>query len=67
MVETDRPQMTCWISKATDTHLEYVILLLLYSNKLCARAPQGYVIREFTPMFKERIILNRLVSELRFV
>jgi hypothetical protein len=33
MVEPDRPQMTirymrfaCWITKATDTHSEYVIL-----------------------------------------
>jgi hypothetical protein len=33
MVEPDRPQMTrrmrvaCWIAKATDTHLEYVLLI----------------------------------------
>ena len=34
MVEPDRPQMTirrmrfaCWVTKATDTHSEYIILI----------------------------------------
>ena len=38
-VESDRPQLTkwhihvaCWITKATNTHSEYVILLFHYNN-----------------------------------
>jgi hypothetical protein len=44
-VETGRPQMTiwrtriaCWISKATNTHSEYVILLLLHCKNGCTNA-----------------------------
>jgi hypothetical protein len=44
-VEPDRPQITvwqmstaCWITKATDTHSEYVIL----RNNGCMQAPQCY-------------------------
>ena len=39
MVETDRPQITtgrmrfvCWITKAADIHLEYVILIVFHGN-----------------------------------
>jgi len=38
-VEPDRPQMTiwrmrfaCWITKATDGHPEYVILIVFHGN-----------------------------------
>jgi hypothetical protein len=51
MVQPDRPQMTiwrmrfaCWITKATDTHSEYVILLF-HDNNGYANAAQYYVIR----------------------
>jgi len=44
-VGPDRPQITiwrlrtaCWITKATDTHSEYVIL----RNNGCMQAPQCY-------------------------
>jgi len=53
MVQPDRAQITvwrmriaCWISKATDTHSEYVILLLFHRNNGYANAPQCYVKRE---------------------
>jgi hypothetical protein len=44
IVELDRPQMTvwririaCWITKATDTHLEYVNTYCFYATKMGAR------------------------------
>jgi hypothetical protein len=51
MVEPDRTHMTirrmriaCWITMATNTHLEYVILFYFYNNNDWANAPQCYVI-----------------------
>jgi hypothetical protein len=37
-------RIACWITKATDTHSEYVILLF-HSNNGYANAPQCYVTR----------------------
>jgi len=52
MVERGRPQMVIWpmrigcgITKATDTHSEYVIMLLSFGNNRYANAPFCYVIR----------------------
>jgi hypothetical protein len=33
----------CWVSKVTDTHSEYVILLLFRCNKGYTNMPQYYV------------------------
>ena len=51
VVEPERPQMTighmgfeCWITKATGTHSEYIILLF-HGNNGYANTPQRYVIR----------------------
>ena len=35
----------CWVTKATDTHPEYVILIVFDDNSGYANAPQYYVIR----------------------
>jgi len=50
MVQSYRPLMRigcmrflCWITKATDTHSVYVILLLFHGNNECTNAPQCYV------------------------
>jgi len=49
MVVPDRPQMTikyghvcfaCWMTKATDTHSEYVILITFHGSSGYANAPQ---------------------------
>jgi len=49
MVEPDRPQMTivrmrfvCCITKATDTHSEYVILIAFLWQKWLRERPQCY-------------------------
>jgi hypothetical protein len=49
-MEPDRPHMTiwrmnieCWITKDTDTHSEYVILVAFHSNNGCTNALQCYV------------------------
>jgi len=45
LVEPDTPQMiwrtrcACWITKATGTHSEYVILIILHDKNVYANAP----------------------------
>ena len=57
IVESNRPQMkiwcmriACWIPKATDTHLEYVILFFHYNNG-CTNVPHCYVLRTFSVLY----------------
>jgi len=38
-------RIACWVTKATDTHSEYVILIVFHCNNNCKNAPQCYVIR----------------------
>jgi hypothetical protein len=38
-----RMRITCWITKATDRHSEYVILIAFPGNNGYANAPQSYV------------------------
>ena len=67
-VERGRPQMTiwymritCWITRATNTLSEYVILLLFYHNNGCTNTPQCYVIRRLyclSCLFLSRFTLN---------
>jgi hypothetical protein len=45
-----RMRFACWVTKATDTHSEYVILLL-HGNSGYANAPQCYVIRILPVLF----------------
>jgi hypothetical protein len=40
-----RMRFTSWITKATDTHLQYVILMLFRDNNGHANAPLYYVTR----------------------
>jgi len=50
VVQPDRPLMRigrmrflCWITKATNTHSEYVILLLFHGNNDSTNVPQFFV------------------------
>jgi hypothetical protein len=45
-----RMLFACWITKATDTHSEYEILLF-DGNKCYANAPECYVIRTLPVLF----------------
>ena len=63
MVEPDRPQMKVWrmriaccIPKATNTHLEYVILLFRWNNG-CTNAPHCYAIRTLPALLKYNFLL----------
>jgi hypothetical protein len=58
IIETDRPQMTiphmyiaCWITKATETHSEYVILISFHGNNGYANAHHCYVISILPVLF----------------
>ena len=51
IIEWGRPQLTkwrmrnaCWVATATDSHSEYVILIVFYCNNGNANAPRCYVI-----------------------
>jgi hypothetical protein len=59
IVEPDRPQMkiwrvriACWITKATDIHSEYVILIAFPLNNSCMHTPRCYVILTLTVLYK---------------
>jgi hypothetical protein len=58
MVEMNIPQMTIWckcfaswITKATDTHSEYVMLIGFHGNSGSVKVPQCYVIRMLPILF----------------
>jgi len=36
-------RIACWVTKATDTHSEYVMHIAFYSNNGYANVPQCYV------------------------
>ena len=48
-----RMRFACWITKATDTHSEYVILHF-HGNSIYANAPQCYVIRTLSCFLKKK-------------
>jgi len=58
IVMSDRLKMTIrrmrtafWITKVTDKHSEYVILIVLHCNNVCTNAPQCYVMRRLPVLF----------------
>jgi hypothetical protein len=57
-----RMRFTCWITKATDTHSEYVILIAFHGNNCYANAPQCYIIR--TLLVLSFLILTQLDKRL---
>jgi len=50
-VDPDRPEMTCWIPKATNTNSEYVISIVFHCNNGCTNAPHCYVMCTFPVVF----------------
>jgi hypothetical protein len=42
----------CWLTKATDTHSEYVTLIVVHGNNGYANAPQCYIVRELPVLLK---------------
>jgi hypothetical protein len=71
-----RPQMTiwsrciaCWMTKATDTHSGYVVLLPFRYNNACTKAPHCYVIRTLPVVLilSFQVGLSLKVSEYNFV
>jgi hypothetical protein len=47
--DNGRMRFGLWISKVTDTHSEYFILIPFHGNNGYAKVPQFYVIRTLTP------------------
>jgi hypothetical protein len=54
-----RMRIACWITKATDTHSQYVILLL-HGNNGYANAPQCYVTRALPLLLNNILQVSRL-------
>jgi len=57
MVEPYRSQMTtwwmciaCWVHKSTNTHSEYVVLIVFHCNNGCTNTPQYYIIHTLPVM-----------------
>jgi hypothetical protein len=58
-------RFTCWITKATDTHTEYVKLMFIHSNNYCTIAPPCYVIRTLPVVVQMRRNLKQIAFGLR--
>jgi len=61
-VEPDRPEMaiwrmriTCWITKATNIHSEYAILIVFHRKNGWTKAPQRYFIRTLPVCFIQNV------------
>jgi hypothetical protein len=52
-------RIACWITKATDTHSEYVYLLLLHGNNGYTNVLQCYVIRTLPVLLKREYIVSK--------
>jgi len=46
-----RMRFACWITRVTDIHSEYVIILIFHSNIGYANAPLYYVVRRVPLLF----------------
>jgi len=46
-----RVRFACWITQATDTHSDYVILIAFQGNSTYTNAHQCYIIFRFSVMF----------------
>jgi hypothetical protein len=55
-----RLRIACWITEATKSHSEYVILIAFHYNNDCTNAPQYYVIRTLTLLSIKRWSLRLL-------
>jgi len=59
-----RMRIVCWMTKATNTHSGYVILIAFHCNNCCRNAPQYYaytyiaclVIFSYMVIFRDRYI-----------
>ena len=58
IVQSDRPQMkiwpmriACWITKATNSHSEYVILIAFPLQQCCKNAPECSIIHTLPVLF----------------
>ena len=69
MVEPERPQMTkrrmhiaCWIPKATDTHSEWVILIVFSMAAMLMRTRLAVTFTRTLPFLSNRVRMFRLDS-----
>jgi hypothetical protein len=61
IVQRDRRiRFVWWITKATDTHSEYVIPIAFHCDNGCTNAPQCYVIRTLPVLLKSGMKLITL-------
>ena len=59
--DPDRPQMpirrmrlACWVTKVSDGHAGYKVLIVSHGNHGCTKAPQCYIIRTLSLLFIKR-------------
>ena len=51
-------RMAYWISEATNTHPEYVVLVTFHCKNGYTNAPQCYVIRTLSVLFSQTLVSN---------
>ena len=51
-----RMRFTCWITKATDAHAEYVTLIAFHGNNGYANAPQNYVTSTLQVLSQQQLL-----------
>ena len=62
-----RMRFACWITKATDTHSEFVILMIFHSNNGYANAPYCYFIVHCLYCLYYKLFLNQVKRNVLFV
>jgi len=60
-----RMRFSCWITKAIDTHSEYVILIVFQGNNGYTNARQCYVIRTLPVLFTLQPRLHTVTTSLK--
>ena len=53
-----RVRMAYWVSRATNTHSEYVVLVTFHRKNGYTNAPQCYVIRTLPALFSQTLVRN---------
>ena len=50
-----RTHLECWITKAANTHSDYIILITFPVQQFCKKVPQCYVICRYTCLVPIRL------------
>ena len=55
--------MACWVTKATNTHSEYVILTVFHDKNGCMNGPEYYIIRALSVLLSSWVDARRTTGD----